>query len=358
MRVLITDVSSYKAAVVARFLRTAYPSVEVIATDHRPFVRSAHTRWVRDVHILPAGPSDPDAYVEALTALVASRDVDLLIPINSKEIRLLMAGRERFGRALAYIGSPELYASLDDKLAFGALLQRIGAPAPRAHDTLDAPLPLVVKPTRGSSAAGVFYLRTEANREAMRERVGTAPRDCVIQDYFEGEGVGFSGYFEDGRILVGYAHRRVCEYPVTGGSSVVRERYPYDDLPALRALVEQVLAQAPWSGFAMFELKRRGPGDFGFIECNPRIWGSVHQGLVDGANYFEPLLGPPERAPAPATGLRTALLPLNLLALAGYLAKGRMREAWAVLRTAASARLDINPLTDPLGFLALLRRGA
>ncbi|MCV9937022.1 hypothetical protein OIU35_11670 [Boseaceae bacterium BT-24-1] len=358
MRVLITDVSSYKAAVIARFLRTSYPSVELIATDHRPFVRSIHTRWVQDVRILPAGPSDPEAYVEALAALVADHGIDLLIPINSKEIRLLMAARERFGRALAYVGSPELYAALDDKLAFGALLRRIGAPAPRLHDTLNAPLPLVVKPARGSSAAGVFYLRSEADRQAMREQMGTAPRDCVIQDYFEGEGVGFSGYFEEGRILVGYAHRRVSEYPVTGGSSVVRERYPYDDLPALRALVEQVLVAAPWSGFAMFELKRRGPGDFGFIECNPRIWGSIHQGLVDGANYFEPLLGPPEQAPARSSGLRTALLPLTLLALAGYLARGRIRAAWAVLRTMVSARLDINPLTDPLGFLALLRRGA
>jgi predicted ATP-grasp superfamily ATP-dependent carboligase len=312
---------------------------------------------VKQVTLLPSGPEDSTAYVNAIAGLVQQYTIDHLIPVNSREIRLLMDNRAALGGSLDYMGDPALYAILDDKIAFGNLLQQAGIPAPQPRSSIDAQLPLVVKPARGSSAKGIHYLRTEAERETFRTKHGTAPEDCVIQDYFQGEGIGYSGFFQNGKILAGYAHRRVAEYPVSGGSSVVRERYPYDDLPELVALVERVLETAPWSGFAMFELKRRGPRDFGFIECNPRIWGSVHQGLSDGTNYMAPLLGPVTHF-QPAQNSRTALLPLNVLSFFGYLMQGNMKPALASLSSILTAKLDIHPLTDPLGFLALLRRGA
>jgi predicted ATP-grasp superfamily ATP-dependent carboligase len=357
MRVLITDVSSYKAAVVARFLQQVYPDAEVIATDHRPFVQRIHTRWVKNVILLKAGPDDSAVYVESIADLVKRHSIDVLIPVNSREIRLLMDNKALLGGSLDYMGSVELYGLLDDKIAFGMFLHDANIPAPQPHSTIDATLPLVVKPARGSSAKGVHYLRTDLEREDFRTLHGTSPEDCVIQDYFNGEGIGYSGFFRDGKILAGYAHRRVGEYPVSGGSSVVREKYPYDDLPQLVALVERVLERVPWSGFAMFELKRRGPGDFGFIECNPRIWGSVHQGLSDGINYFAPLMGEPRHPPLPS-GKMTALLPLNILAMFSYFQAGKYSMAFKLLKASFHARVDINPLTDPFGFLALLRRGA
>jgi predicted ATP-grasp superfamily ATP-dependent carboligase len=356
MRVLITDISSYKAAVIARYLKLAYPDVHVIATDHRPFVKKIHTKWVKQIIVLDSGPENDIAYVESISSLLNIYTIDFLIPVNSREIRLLMDNRDMLGGALDYVGNSALYSLLDDKIAFGKLLDSENIAAPKSRGTIDASLPLVVKPSRGSSAKGVHYLRTKQDRETFRAVYGSTPEGYVIQDYFEGEGIGYSGFFKDGKILSGYAHRRVAEYPVSGGSSVVRERYPYDDLPQLVDLVKKILVAAPWSGFAMFELKRRGPGDFGFIECNPRIWGSIHQGLSDGAKYFAPLLGPETQNQLPK-GKRTALLPLTILSLVGYLSQGRMQPSLAIIESIITAELDINPLTDPLGFLALLRRG-
>jgi hypothetical protein len=357
--VLLTDITSYKAAVIARHLRRFHPDVRVIATDHRRFARRIHTRHAPSVIKLSCGPGAGEAYAAELARVIADFGVDILIPVNSKEIRVLIGHRDHLGAALSYMGQDALYHRLDDKNKFAGLIDEAGLPQPKNHSTLDAPLPLVVKPAQGSSSKGVMYLLTEAEREALKARLGASLENHVVQDYVEGEGIGFSGYFENGRPVISYAHRRVAEYPVSGGSSVVRERYPYDDLPMLETLIMRLLSVAPWSGFAMFELKRRGPGDFVFIECNPRIWGSIHQGLADSADYFEPLLG--KGAPAasqPSTGLRTALLPLNLLAAAGYLRNGNMAKVREMMRSVITQRLDINPISDPMGFLALLMRGA
>jgi predicted ATP-grasp superfamily ATP-dependent carboligase len=357
--VLVTDVSSYKAVVAIRHLRRRYSDLRVLATDHRPFVRRVHTRHAPEVHIIKVSPETGEPYATELAHLIREHAVDLLIPVNSKEIRVLVKHRALFGDALSYMGPSELYDELDDKAAFSRLIDRAGLPQPRAYQSLDAPLPLVVKPSRGSSAKGVEYLTTEEERAAFKPVLAASPADFVIQEYVTGEGIGYSGYFENGRPLVTYAHRRVAEYPASGGSSAVRERYPYADLPALEALINRLLEAAPWSGFAMFELKRRAAGDFVFIECNPRIWGSLHQGLADGSDYFAPLLA--DERPAGIRlpiALKTSLLPINVLSALGYAKRGGFGKLAEIFLPIRGHRLDINPLTDPLGFLALLMRGA
>jgi predicted ATP-grasp superfamily ATP-dependent carboligase len=356
--VLVTDVSSYKAAVTVRHLRRHYPDVRIVTTDHRPFARSVHTRHAKDVHIIPVSPQSGEAYAAALGQLIAQQGVDVLIPVNSKEIRMLVKFRELLGNTLSYMGPSSLYDELDDKGAFAQLVDRAGLPQPKSYQTLDAPLPMVVKPSRGSSAKGVVYVTSEAERAAFKATHAHALEEFVIQEFVTGEGIGFSGFFERGLPLVTYAHRRVAEHPVSGGSSAVRERYPYADLPELEALIKRMLEAAPWSGFAMFELKRRGPGDFVFIECNPRIWGSIHQGLADGSDYFEPLLGEGITRNTPILrAQKTSLLPLNILSALGYARAGRFGKLREIIFPLRGHRLDINPLTDPLGFLALLMRG-
>jgi hypothetical protein len=354
--VLVTDITSYKAAVVARFLKRHYPALTIIGADHRPHSRWLSSRWTDHHVVLPARPQAGEAYAGAMAEQLRRLQVGTLIPINSHEMRVLIQHRALLGPALDYVGDEATYRRLDDKRMFGELLEALDLPRPQMHASLDAPAPLVLKPVLGSSAKGVVYLRDQPAVAAAGRRLGMQPSDYIIQSHVHGEGVGFSGYFERGRIVVGYAHRRVAEYPVTGGSSVVRESYPYPDADELRSLVERVLSGAPWSGFAMFELKRRPDGELVFIECNPRIWGSIHQGLACGANYFAPLLGEADLAPVTPRS-RTELLPLSLLSLAGYLRRGRFDVARDVVSGWGRTRLDINPVTDPRGFLALLSRG-
>ncbi|WP_306048666.1 ATP-grasp domain-containing protein [Oceaniradius stylonematis] len=355
--ILLTDISSYKSAVIARHLARTRPNVRVIATDHRPYTRRLHTRWARDVRLLPCPPSAGAPYVEALGEIIRNDNVDLMVPVNSDEMRAIMAHPRPVGATLDYTSGAETYVQLDDKAAFSELIDRLDLPQPSAYDSLDAPLPVVVKPAKGSSAQGVHYVHTETERGALMAKLGERPEGHVIQEYVSGEGVGYSGFFRDGQILTGYAHRRVFEYPITGGSSVVRSRYDHDDLPALEALVRRLLAEVPYSGFAMFEFKRRGPGDFFFIECNPRVWGSIHQGLADGADYFAPLLGDAALAKRAEKAPRTGLFPLNALVALRQIQAGRWGDAFRVVRSAPFERLDIHPLGDPLGILALMMRG-
>jgi len=351
-RILISDATSYKAIVLARFVKRLYPSVVVVTCDHRPASRLVHTRH-SDFHaVLAHGPARGEAFVAAVADLVREQRIDLLIPVHSREMDLLVPARESLGRALDYVGEASAYETLHRKDRLHALALERGVRVPeRFPDAASIRPPAVAKPVTGSSAKGVRYLRDAASVAAFVAGHPDMPR-LVVQQHVDGEGVGYSVFAQDGTVRVGYGHRRLAEFPTSGGSSVYRER---DDDPRLRPLAESLVRAARWSGFAMFEWKRDRSGELFLLEANPRVWGSIHQGLQDRANFLEPLLGPPERPIEPGAG-RTYLSPLVYLALARYALGGRFGPAASFARNWARNRADVPLLGDPAGFASMLLR--
>jgi hypothetical protein len=129
--VVVTDISSYKAVVIARFLKRAYPGLRVIGTDHRPIAKFFRTRWLDAFEPLNVSPKSADAYAAALKAVAHNHGATHLIPVNSSEIRGLMERRAVIGALLDYVGSSDLYRQLDDKQLFAALIDAQGLPQPR-----------------------------------------------------------------------------------------------------------------------------------------------------------------------------------------------------------------------------------
>ena len=62
-------------------------------------------------------------------------------------------------------------------------------------------------------------------------------------------------------------------------------REPFDD-DRMVECTKKILEKTHWSGFAMFEFKLTEDNEIYLIEVNPRIWGSINQGLKNGFNYF------------------------------------------------------------------------
>src|SRR5262245_52986312 len=113
--VLVTDATSYKAIVLARFLKERYPRLAVHTCDWRGASAWLHTRFSDGHHLLPCGPAQPERFVEALARLASRLAVDVLLPINSREMDVLLPARSAFGSALASFGSADAYTVLHRK---------------------------------------------------------------------------------------------------------------------------------------------------------------------------------------------------------------------------------------------------
>ena len=99
---------------------------------------------------------------------------------------------------------------------------------------------------------------------AAMERWDPAP---LVQEKVEGDGAGASLLLDrDSRLIGAICHRRIREYPASGGPSTCCESF-YDE--AMIDTAARLLQSFRFTGLAMVEFK--GPC---VLEVNPRIWGS------------------------------------------------------------------------------------
>jgi predicted ATP-grasp superfamily ATP-dependent carboligase len=103
----------------------------------------------------------------------------------------------------------------------------------------------------------------------------------ILQEFIVGPGCGFFGLFDHGELKTYFMHRRIREYPITGGPSVLAESF-YND--TLKAESLKLLNHLGWHGIVMVEYKySKAKNKFVLMEINPKFWGSsdlsIHSGI-------------------------------------------------------------------------------
>jgi hypothetical protein len=351
-KVLISDASSYKAVVIAKFLKKTYPGIIIHMYDYRPCVRFLHTKYCDKFHLITKDVIFDERYCHQIHRIINQEMIDLFIPVNSSELSCLMLYKNIFGDTFNYMGDIESYTILNDKAKTYNLCETLGIWYPKAISAINPSFPLVMKPKISSSAKGVYYVYDHNNFEALCSKLNL--EEYLIQEHISGIGIGYSVFAQNGEILIGNGHKRLGEYPTTGGSSVYREQYHNPDM---EAVARKILKTLNWSGFAMIEFKLTPSNELCLIEVNPRIWGSINQGLSNNINYFSPLLGAPPNIPIKnASNIKTYLAPLAYLSFVIYCFKGNFKPCWDFLKSWHKAQADICFFDDPCSYIALLMR--
>ena len=319
---------------------------------------------------------------ERLTAEEGARPA--LLPVGAATMAVLAQPevRARFeGVCGLCIPTPEQLDDFNSKERAAELAEELGVPVPRrfspaagedpAAFAARLPLPCVVKPLCGEklglpAARRYAIARTpEAAEEAFRRFRDLAGEDPVVQEYLPGGALGCSVLAEEGRVLVSLCHRRVLEYPVSGGPSTCCDRV---DRPDLEDWAAALVGRTGYTGLAMFEFKEGADGAPRLLEVNPRVWGTFPLTRASGSGI--PLLwctlswnrGNQDRAaPLPPAGAfrpcRMRFFPTDLAAALGYLRRGEWGRALGALADLVrpSVKDGLWEWGDPGPWLAYLR---
>jgi len=346
MKILIGDISSNKAISVVEFLRKAYPNIEIYSFDSRKFTEYIRTKNTTAHFII--GQDDFETYLNT----IQKYKIDYFLPVINKSIKLIISQRGKFAHCMNYVGSYKAYEILNDKRQLMSLSSNLDIKIPQTYDDISDAKPLcVIKPTNLSSAEGVRYIRTDKEFQKALTQYKDK-NNIIVQELIEGIGVGYSVYAKDGDILVGYGHKRLSEYPISGGSSVYRETY---DDKRMKDVASKVLKAVKWTGFAMFEFKLTADNELYFIEVNSRIWGSINQGLQNGINYFEPILGK-ARLHINNIEKKTFFSPFIYWILIAYAFNGNFKPLITFIKNIKNNRADVSLFNDPKGWLSLVLR--
>ena len=310
-----------------------------------------------------------DGYLDALLALcreIAKQEEKkpVLLPVGAKTLALLSEHRERFSPVAGLcIATPTQLALFNDKAAVSSLAQKLSVPVPenferKSGEDLDAffarvPLPCAVKPhcgeTFGLTAAQRYRIcRTKDElRAAFHHFKALTNEDPIVQEYLPGAAYGCSVLAKDGAVYRSLCHRRVREYPVSGGPSSCCESVSRSDLLAFS---EALVQETGFTGPAMFEFKCAADGSPRLLEVNPRVWGTfplTRAAKTDFAySWFCLAANLPLPEEVPAQHVKMAYYPADFAAGLGYLKAGQPGRFFAAAADFLSPCVK-NGIADP-----------
>ena len=300
-------------------------------------------------------PKDRDEYKTELLNLcrlmshAGGEDKPVLIPVGMKTVSMLSEYRDEFSAVADFI-VPEkaVLDALNDKRRAAAAAKNIGIRVPREIGmTSDGKpvgavcYPVIVKPVFGESlglSAGKRYAFAYSEEELCAEYrrfsylAGERP---IVQEYAGSEGAGVCVVMDGSQRPVSvFCHRRLREYPVSGGPSSCCVSFYNENL--VKKTVE-LLASAGFSGIAMAEFRRGGDGNYSFLEINPRIWGSYPLSVKAKSRFIENYVlasrGAVFEKPDAnyERGKMMRFFVNDLLSCAGYIRSGSaLKGAWGV----------------------------
>lgn len=349
MRIGIGSGSSYKAVVVANFLKRNYHNHYIIAFDKHHFFQKVHSKHYDHV-IQDDNFFSSQKYLE----LMNNNKIDIMIPVDSSEYKLIYSNPDLLEtKQLSYIGNRESFELLNNKIKLHEFAEKleINVPISYYNDQTKITPGTVVKPLDLTSAEGVMYVKSKKDVPTIVAQ-SNKHGDFIVQKYIHGTGVGLSLFAQNGEILSMHGHKRLAEFPVTGGSSAYRTNFQHE---MMLDITQKIITATNWSGFAMFEFKLTPDNEIYLIEVNPRVWGSINQGLANGTNYFENIFGKTE-SPQKKKNVNTYLSPTIYLSLVKYLLNFHFAPLKNFLKNTFNNQADVNMFQDPGGYLGLLLR--
>ncbi|MEA4920755.1 MAG: ATP-grasp domain-containing protein [Clostridiaceae bacterium] len=286
MTAIITDVKYRMAISLIRDL--ADNGIDVVAChsgEGTPF--AFYSKGISRSVILPDCQANPELFLDELSALCKECSTDgflpALLPVGAKTLSLLsseMGSKALNGICGICIPSEASLDLANDKTRLALAASEYGVPVPKSYDPKELgfeslPYPLVIKPVcgekQGLSAEQRYVIAHNAEEAKRSWEQFSFDSPAVIQDYIDGDGYGFSVLADKGKIINSICHKRIREYPLSGGPSTCCMTYSRD---FLLPYAESIVKLLNFTGLGMIEFKLDSKGNPYLLEMNPRVWGT------------------------------------------------------------------------------------
>jgi len=295
---LITDIDRRKALPIIRSL--GRKGVRVIGISFNHFPMGAFSKYCKKVYLCPDYRKTPDLFLKKLEEICKKEKPDVFYPIEDVVLSLCVRHPDSWKPyTRAVVPNASVLEQAYDKWKTIQFARQLGVAVPKTYcpESIDEVADLaskwngyvVIKPRKSSGSRGLRYVEKPSELLSVYKEVSTEYPRPLIQERIpkDGEGLGvFVLLNEEQETLAIFGHKRLREYPVTGGPSTLRESYRADKL------IEQSVRLFKGMGLigvAMAEYKvdtriKKAV----LMEINPRFWGSLQLAIFAGVDF--PLL--------------------------------------------------------------------
>jgi len=372
MAALITTANSPKALAVVRSL--GEKGINVDTADRKKFALSSLSRYSKNFFLYPSPARYPQEFINRVYDILNKHSYDALIPVHSEDTYLIAKHKsslERFTNIPLHDYS--VIKQINDKGYLIEVAEMLDIPVPHTYQVRDiaelkniadiVTYPAVIKLRDSSSSIGVSYVHSR--EELISQFKNTVYKYnlshlCypLIQEYISGVGCGVSLLFNEGDLRARFSHKRLREYPISGGPATYRISIKHQKM---EKLATRLLEHFKWHGVAMVEFKLDQKQNPILMEVNPRFWGSINQAIRSGVDfpfllYQMTVEGDIDPVLDYKIGVKTKNIFIDYVALYNYFIKTKkikyLREYLSMIKND-----DIITFSDPLPILGMIREG-
>jgi len=293
--VFITDGHWRKSLAAVRAL--GRKGIKVTVGESTCLATAAFSRHCHRSVVYPSPHYRPSEFIDFLLKALSRISYQMLLPMEDETLHLISRYHAEFSRLtyLPIVSFEKLsFAQRKDKIL--QMAEKHGIPIPKTWYIDDIsqinklknslPYPIVIKPKKSSGAVGICYSKQPGDLMEQYLSVHQRFPYPLIQELIPQEGPGYGASFlldERGRVKASFVHKRLREYPVTGGASTLRESVRRDDI---RDMAQVLLNALNWFGVGMVEFKVDPRDNIPkLMEVNPRFWGSLSLAVQAGVNF-------------------------------------------------------------------------
>ncbi|OFV67465.1 MAG: carboxylate-amine ligase [Candidatus Syntrophoarchaeum caldarius] len=297
MSVLVTSASGAKALVITRSLGRR--DIEVTTTDCEQFSAAFFSKYSKSHFVCPSPTKSPLEFKNVIEKEVKKRKIEVLMPINSTETLLIAMHKNKLElyTKIPFADHPKML-QLHNKDQLVKIATELGLPTPKTCTVKDVreirniaemiEYPAVLKLKDATSSMGIQYVNSKDEfiynyKQSILDYNLDPSCYPLIQEFIPGDGYGVSVLFNQGDLRALFTHKRLREYPITGGPSTFRESVRH---PEMEEIAIKLLEYIDWHGVAMVEFKLdKRTNKPVLIEVNPRFWGSINQAITAGVDF-------------------------------------------------------------------------
>lgn len=293
--VLVTDAHRRIAVPIVRSL--GKQGVKVIAGDSTRWCPSFYSKYCSKKYVYPDALKTPGLFIEWLISHAKKGVFDVLFPLTDLTMTSITQHLNELSKHMIVpVVDHATYMKAHDKFQSILIAQNCGISCPK---TLlpDSPAdiftlthqfsgPVVIKPRMSSGARGIVYVKDKEKLYSKYQVVNAEYPRPMLQEFIPSGGSTYGvevlmNKKSEPRAV--FVHRRIREYPVSGGPSTLRESVIRPDLVEMAV---NLLKTMGWYGVAMVEFKVDPRNETPlFMEVNPRFWGSIALSIVSGIDF-------------------------------------------------------------------------
>lgn len=291
MRVFVTDGHYKHALTIVRSLGSKGIVVDAGSTTR--YAVSFYSKYVHSKYLYPDPKGHPSRFFNFLDEVIKKQHYDVLLPVGYYTTLATARFKDQFHEHVAIpVAGYDWLRLAANKAKTLELAREMGIPAPKTiicknsesvkEAVRELEFPVVIK-----SALETGTTRYARGLNELIQKCKLLPnsskRAFIIQEYIPGEGYGFFALFNQGKLRAMFMHKRIREYPASGGPSTSAEGI-YE--PELKELGIKLLESLTWHGVAMVEFRKDfRDNEYKLMEINPKFWGSLDLAIASQVDF-------------------------------------------------------------------------